>query len=300
MSDAIHAQGIVVSPSMSTRKQNAMIEYLRGIGAVAIIYFHIGLPFGDVAVSALSMFVLLSAYFGFGADIGKRARRLLVPWLVWSLVYLVLKLINVALSADTFAGTFHPYMLLTGPSIHLWFLPFIFLFSAWVSTLPRRFLPPALIGSGILAYLVFNATDLPWPFTQWLSVWPAACAGALMAATGRAGTVCLGFAAIMGVLAFSPIDQYALQLCLAGVASWIGMVVFLPMTGLAAQLGRYSLGIYLAHPMVIAGLVRFDLPVDFWFFALAVILSAIMSIVIEVTAARLTPLLRARGGRQAG
>ena len=62
----------------------------------------------------------------FGAYSIARARRLLMPWLVWSVVYGGVKLAEALVEGQPLGSAFAPWMLLTGPAIHLWFLPFAF------------------------------------------------------------------------------------------------------------------------------------------------------------------------------
>ena len=54
----------------------------------------------------------------------KRARRIAIPWLFWCLVY---RVIFEIVSDDPFVVLTDPMTLFIGPSIHLWFLPFVML-----------------------------------------------------------------------------------------------------------------------------------------------------------------------------
>ena len=62
----------------------------------------------------------------FGAYAIARARGLLLPWLAWSAVYGGVKVAEAVVGGQPPGNAFAPWMLLTGPAIHLWFLPFAF------------------------------------------------------------------------------------------------------------------------------------------------------------------------------
>ena len=62
----------------------------------------------------------------FGRYVCNRATRLLVPFAVWSGIFGLLKLAEVLLTGVSLGSEFKPSMLLTGPAIHLWFLPFAY------------------------------------------------------------------------------------------------------------------------------------------------------------------------------
>lgn len=106
------------------------IEFLRIISAFGIIYFHSGVEIGrEIAYGGLIFFTSISTYF---ATLSKskrnllfRVKRLIIPYFIYSILYGVYNLIV--------EGVFIPTqdnrnsILLATPSIHLWFLPFIFI-----------------------------------------------------------------------------------------------------------------------------------------------------------------------------
>lgn len=113
------------------RKARDDIELLRIICSFGIVYFHSQVAFGHLfSYSSLILFVGLSAYLG-GKGSGlmesliKRAKRLLVPWAFWFVVYALVNYKNHRIIIDAQNG----YLagVLAGPSIHLWYLPFIFI-----------------------------------------------------------------------------------------------------------------------------------------------------------------------------
>ena len=103
------------------------IELLRVLSALGIVWFHSETKGSNFGHSGLIFFLILSVFLGGGqqnSSIQKRAKRLLVPWLIWFAYYgainLVLQKSVIPLNNGLIAGV------LSGPRIHLWYLPFIF------------------------------------------------------------------------------------------------------------------------------------------------------------------------------
>jgi surface polysaccharide O-acyltransferase-like enzyme len=67
----------------------------------------------------------------------RKARRLLLPWLFWSTVFLGVTFIKVAIRGYGFSTTFKWNMLIYGSSTHLWFLPYAFAAALIVNMLQR-------------------------------------------------------------------------------------------------------------------------------------------------------------------
>ncbi len=91
----------------------------------------------------------------------QRARRLYVPFLWWSGVYLTARLLKHALTHDGSPITLSPATLLNGTAHHLWFLPFICLVSVITFVAAKRIGP---LGRGREAWwtlaLLFMGTAL--------------------------------------------------------------------------------------------------------------------------------------------
>jgi fucose 4-O-acetylase-like acetyltransferase len=111
-------------------KKRQEIELLRICSAFGIVWYHSVGVGRDIAYAGLVAFLIISMYFAAKAGmrrkrIGERARALLLPWLVWFLIY---GAINVA-GGRPFVPTEHGVVagVLAGSSIHLWYLPFIFM-----------------------------------------------------------------------------------------------------------------------------------------------------------------------------
>ena len=66
-----------------THARNGTVDLLRFLGAIAIVWFHLGLPYAEIFLSALPMFAMLSVSYGSGKSFPNRLRRFMVPWLFW-------------------------------------------------------------------------------------------------------------------------------------------------------------------------------------------------------------------------
>lgn len=236
--------------------RNASIDYLRFAGALGIVLFHAGLPDAWIGLSALPMFVTLIVYYGLDRSLGAHARRLLIPWLIWSAIYAAAKLSQAMVQGNPWASEFESWMLLTGTSLHLWFLPFAFLFlvaarGVWLRS-PLWVLWGIAVPGSCAAIWAFQMQDMPIPLPQWCATLPAAFAGAMMARTGRFGaalaTLGIG-AAVLIVLGW---DEATWQLAIAAGAIALALAVPLPQTRVSAWMAQVSFGVYLIHPLVYA------------------------------------------------
>ena len=126
-------------------QRNATYDYARLLAAFGIVQFHAGAPGGAFGYAALPFFLMLMLIMAVPAasvsDLRpyaqRRAQRLLRPWLIWSGIYAALKLVEVWLTPRTISDEFALHMILTGPAIHLWFLPFAFVCCLLIHPLVR-------------------------------------------------------------------------------------------------------------------------------------------------------------------
>ena len=258
--------------------RNATLDHARLIAAAGIVVFHSGAPGAAIGYAGLPFFLMLLMLLAwpaaerqpFGAFAGARVARLLVPWAVWGAIYGALKLAEVAVTGRPLGAEFAPWMLLTGPALHLWFLPFaaaiclvLWPLARGAATLDpqsRGMLAGLAAAVAVAALLVQQGADLPRPFAQWAEAAPAVALGTAMAlAAGSRGAAAL-VAGAVAVLAVAGWPQGATQLALAGAALWLCLVLPLPETHLGSQAGRLaadlSLTVYVAHPLVSSMLVR--------------------------------------------
>jgi peptidoglycan/LPS O-acetylase OafA/YrhL len=164
------------------------------------------------------------------------------------------------------ADEFAPWMLATGPAIHLWFLPFALAASLMVWPVARivRDLPEAArmgTAAGLtlsaVALLVWGAGagDLPPPFAQWAYSMPAVALGGAMALAGPGRG--LAFLALSVVaLAAANWPAGSLQIAFAGAALILCLALPTADTPAARLSAALSLPLYLAHPLVMAILTR--------------------------------------------
>jgi fucose 4-O-acetylase-like acetyltransferase len=165
------------------------IEFLRIISALGIVVFHH--TQNEYALSSLMIFVIISFFLAGSKKkevtkdlMQSRFRRLMIPWFFWFLVY---GLSN-ALHREPFIPRENGVLsgILAGPSIHLWYVPFLFgallIFDVFKQHLSTKMIA---IGAPFLAAAILLAT--PWwrnasieigpPLAQYVSVLPAALIG---------------------------------------------------------------------------------------------------------------------------
>jgi len=242
------------------------IDLARFIASFGVVAAHAYAMENDwVGHISLGLFLILTAFLAMQSAQragGRyrflvRAKRLVLPWLAWSLFFRL-----VALKVSDDPGKWQllsdPWSLLVGSTIHLWFLPFVMLAMALVEpvgrliTTPRR-LAMALAALVVLSMPLFWAHELELhaPLPQWSFGFPVYILGLLLGVAhpmGRAGWPLLAAAVLSG-----------LGLLISGGAAWaltvVGAVlafeVFwrMPMQGKwLPLLGQASFGIYLIHP----------------------------------------------------
>lgn len=288
---------------MPSQSWNGTVDLLRFIGSGGIVWFHTGAPGARFALTALPMFVALAVYFNLRGGsavpgrklVVRRARRLLVPWVAWSAIYGILKIAEAMAAGKPVSSEFEMYMLFTGPRIHLWFLPFVFVaVLAGRAVLDR--LPVGPVGFAILligmiigsaaALLACEAASPGPPLVQWLTSLPAVLLGlAMVRAEGDGNRIRLLLSASVSV--FTPLIWFGVH---AGTISGLlasllvcGMLaVAIPTSPFLLFLSSLSFGIYLVHPLVASVLERVsDIPdgtleMTLMVFALSVLASDMM------------------------
>lgn len=125
--------------------RNASFDYARLLAVFGIVLFHSGAPGAAWGYVGLPFFLLLLGVFAApaaarlstAAYARTRARRLLTPWLIWSAIYAALLAVQAARNGRPVLADFDASMLLTGPALHLWFLPFAFVAGCALHALAR-------------------------------------------------------------------------------------------------------------------------------------------------------------------
>jgi peptidoglycan/LPS O-acetylase OafA/YrhL len=281
----------------STR--NGFLDSLRFVAAIGIVLFHLELPGGSIGLSALDFFAAILCYFaalhkgenGFEYQVNRLNQRIAWPWMAWSAIYLLAKLVDAHQAGVPYSSEFEHYMWWTGPSLHLWFLPFAFTMGLVITQLaaPIRISTPfyvALIACLVLLCLVCgysvknNLVGAPW--IQWLSVLPASLLGICLAATERRieRTIALLAAVVIaGLIAHGlGYSSFALQFVIGGLVSILAVQWNPGSNRFTIWLGAVSMGIYLAHPLCFAIVKKVTKQDSNWLtFGLTVILSIVLA-----------------------
>lgn len=157
------------------------IELLRVVAAFGIVWFHARAPGGQVAYAGLVVFLVLSTFLVRRGgnppsldSLRRRSRRLLLPWLVWFVIYGALAFALRGVFLDT--GNGYVAAVMSGTNIHLWYLPFTFLCLSAVDVLHSHVSAPTAAWLGGLLTLGLTATApiwrpatlaMPYPLLQW-------------------------------------------------------------------------------------------------------------------------------------
>ena len=219
MADVVVAERPVVRtdfmPALSPRPpRNQTLDAARGLACIGVIWVHTVIDSPDLTRSAsltrfgTPFFVLAAIFFlltglstkasaGWGAYALQRFKRLYIPFLVWSFIYLLLRTGKRALMTQDGLVRLDSSRLLLGTARHLWFLPFILM--ACVACYPLRYLLPRLRWGRIVLAMVFalvgvivgriRCPDIPglelyigkWYINAWMFV-PGICWGIALAA----------------------------------------------------------------------------------------------------------------------
>lgn len=236
--------------------RNGSIDYLRGVGAFAIVWFHLKLPGAEVALGALNMFVGLLVYNGLDRALGERFQRLMWPWIVWSSIYAMAKVADATTAGRPLASEFEWWMLATGAGLHLWFLPFCILAIAVLVRLQVTGLGLVLIACA--SFWASNFVALPIPFAQWVAVAASAVTGALLAR--HPGAWIWAFATAIIALALFGVGWRlsTLPFAVGTLTTIVALACPVRPSALSRILGTHALGLYLAHPLVYAVVLRID------------------------------------------
>jgi peptidoglycan/LPS O-acetylase OafA/YrhL len=252
-------------PSRVQHRQS--IDLARFIAAFGVVAAHVfAAENGWIGHLALAAFLILTAFLsvqsmqraGGGVyDWGRRAPRILVPWVFWCVVYKVV-LVQVTDGPDKYALLTDPFSLLVGPFIHLWFLPFVLLASAFVAPVARMVQSARGVqaGSVVLAVLGFacfwgsGPLAMMPPLPQWLSAVPSFGYGLLAALAMTYGARVWPLAAMALLCGISFVltqGIWTVQPLIAAVLFWV--VWDVPMRArILPHLGQVAFGIYLTHP----------------------------------------------------
>lgn len=277
---------------MSGREKSRRIdvEFLRVLACLGIVYFHAGVFSGisnAIAYSGLVVFVLISVFYA-----GKRkttdefsslAKKILVPYVIWSAIYLVLYY----LSGKSISEIINLRSIVSGTSIHLWYLPFIFLVLVIVGQI-KKYMPLRIIsgasGAMFALWLYFSPFWRPYvevvPFPQYMH----AVGGVFLALSVISSVRWISYASLGGGVLMC---IYLLQFRDHGVsvvyliAAFVTLALIIRPVALSrvgrpvALLSSLTFSIYLVHPLGLAILSKLSFGEDFFTPALVFIGSGV-------------------------
>lgn len=263
--------------------RNGLVDYCRLIAIVGIVWYHAKAPGFLFAYSGLPFFLALLALASQNG-LSKRATRLLSTFLIWSGIYALVFVVIAAKTGDDLLSWWRPYMLVSGPSIHLWFLPFAFLVSC---------VAPMLRGNLALVLPVFVASLMAalgeiseFPWYQWSFGLIPMLAGFAFLKDRCFGLLSLA-ASVLVLEIFRPSPD---SMVIAGgtAMAFLAMSVKLPATVVSDWCARLSIWVYLGHILV---MLKFKLlGFEGYSLALATIAgSLVVSVGIEVVLSRHPP-----------
>jgi len=257
-------------------RRRSDVECARIAAAFGVVWFHSQEPFGhDVGYGGLVFFIIVSVYFAVSAERihgwRERAARLLVPCAIWSSLYGVISAVR---GVPVFSeGPLSIGSLLATPSIHLWYLPFMFTVLVLLDQLRARTslrslgtCCGAIAMAAIASAPLWRSVDLDAPFGQYLHALPPALIGVFFASfrelggRTRAGLL-LGVSA--ATIAMLVRGQAGIGVTyLVGILP--GLLLLLPSSlippiGLVESLSATTYGVYLAHPLFLFVCLHFGL-----------------------------------------
>ena len=255
----------IPSKTINSPEKRQEIELLRIFSAFGIIWYHSASTGRDIAYAGLVAFLIISLYFSAKIKsppkpVLERAKILLLPWIVWSIFYGAINLAQnrpfFSLDNGLTAGV------LSGTSIHLWYMPFIF-FVIIIFDYIKRYLTATILCYGCvalaLALLWLNSAWRPTslalgaPYAQYAHALDGVFIGVFFAnCSALPRAMRAGF--IAAILAF--VMLFAWSVPGMGVTYLVGIalaaVILLPDWQLSfpvniSVLSECTLGIYLSH-----------------------------------------------------
>lgn len=250
------------------------IEFIRVLACLGIVYFHAGVLSGinnAIAYSGLVVFVLISVFYS-----GKHqktdqvvslAKKIMVPYFIWSVIYFSLYYVS-GKSISEIVGW---KTIISGTSIHLWYLPFIFLVLVIVGRI-KNFIPLKVLSgmSGVL-FTVWLYFSPAWranvdvvPFAQYMHALGGVFLALSVASLARwisYGSLCAGILMCIYLFQFG---DYGISVvyCISAVVAFLLTIKPTSITKtekLVTLLSSLTFSIYLVHPFGLAIMSKLNL-----------------------------------------
>ncbi len=265
------------TPPQTPHRQG--IDLARFIASFGVVLAHAEASPNDwVGHLSLGLFLILTGFLAVQSAArakGRytyldRARRLVLPWVVWSLFFVVISEM-VSDEPLIFAAFRTPWVLLYGGSIHLWFLPFVALAMALVGPTVRLVTTPArlkvaalgLVGLSAPLFWAHSSLGLPEPLPQWAFALPCYVLGLLLGVGHPMGKAWVPLTAGLALTALAVLMGNAAPWTLTILIALAGFEAFwrLPLRGAwLPPLGKVAFGIYLSHPFFMLVVYKFAGP----------------------------------------
>jgi surface polysaccharide O-acyltransferase-like enzyme len=265
----------------------ANVERLRLVAMFEIVAFHVSGAVGAeqqrlpiIAGLGLPAFLLLNNAFnttlsermGTRAFLDVKVRRLLVPWLVWSVIYAAIVLAERVRHGEPVAEAFPIWVIVGGTYDHLWFVPFALFGGTLIARLQAktrershtRVALSALALGGVLVVIdavILRSFAIEWPLLQWLFALPSVflgfALGRVVLAADRRLFLRLGLAlTLLGVLCVAGsrafgVPEMVIRYCVS--MALVALAFVWPGRGdaLSQKLTPLLFGIYLIHPLLV-------------------------------------------------
>lgn len=254
---------------------NPTVDYLRLSAAIVIVQFHASATLAPMGEGAVGFFVIVMVWFTLRSALtlthplrylSERARRLLRPFAVWTVILLASKIADGLLRGDP-AGNIVHFLPPNGSFAQLWFLPWALLVTAALVAVQPLWAHPVTTGAGMLRGVVAVTLGAAVLLAVWmqddLALILRLCA--LYSVSVLAGVLLfrlradglLMVAAAAGLCA----GGIALRLCgFEGTQQMVAappllvaaLMIRLPEAGWTRRLPVLSMDIFLAHTAVIA------------------------------------------------
>ncbi len=231
-----------------TAERNGLIDYGRFLAALGLVWFFSQAPGNRIAYLSVP-FLLIILTLPISESVATKARRLLLPFLIWSAVFAVVQIAQALKLHAPPLGWWQNYMLLTGTWYHLWILPFAFLASVLAPWFQN---PIASLGTALLVaiFMAVQGTPEALPFGLWsFGILPVLVGIAYLAWGWRLAVVALVLSSTILFLGRPAPDN--ITIFVGTALALFCMANRLPATPTSDWCGRMSTWIILAHPLAI-------------------------------------------------